>query len=34
VRIEDDVAVARAGPDVLTKGLAKAPDEVEKLMAG
>ncbi len=34
VRIEDDVAVAHAGPDVLTKGLAKAPDEVEKLMAG
>ena len=32
VRIEDDVAVTSAGPDVLTKGLAKDPDEVEALM--
>ena len=33
VRIEDDVAVTNSGPDVLSKGLAKDPDEVEKLMA-
>ncbi len=33
VRIEDDVAVTSKGPDVLSKGLAKEPDEVEKLMA-
>jgi Xaa-Pro aminopeptidase len=33
VRIEDDVAVTSNGPDVLSKGLAKDPDEVEKLMA-
>jgi hypothetical protein len=25
--------VSRAGPDVLSKGLAKEPDEIEKLMA-
>ena len=33
VRIEDDVAVNRDGPDVLSKGLAKDADEIEKLMA-
>lgn len=33
VRIEDDVAVTNNGPDVLSKGLAKEPDEIEKLMA-
>ena len=33
VRIEDDVAVTSQGPDVLSKGLAKEPDEIEKLMA-
>jgi Xaa-Pro aminopeptidase len=33
VRIEDDVAVTRDAPDVLSKGLAKEPDEVEALMA-
>ena len=33
VRIEDDVAVTSAGPDVLSKGLAKEPDDIEKLMA-
>ncbi len=33
VRIEDDVAVTSSGPDVLSKGLAKDPDEIEKLMA-
>jgi Xaa-Pro aminopeptidase len=33
VRIEDDVAVTNNGPDVLSKGLAKEPDDVEKIMA-
>jgi Xaa-Pro aminopeptidase len=33
VRIEDDVAVAHDGPDVLSRDLAKDPDEIEKLMA-
>jgi Xaa-Pro aminopeptidase len=33
VRIEDDVAVTSKGPDVLSKGLAKEPDDVEKQMA-
>jgi len=33
VRIEDDVAVTSNGPDVLSKGLAKDPDEVENQMA-
>lgn len=33
VRIEDDVAVTKAGPDVLSKGLVKDPDEIEALMA-
>jgi len=33
VRIEDDVVVTSNGPDVLSKGLAKDPDEIEKLMA-
>jgi Xaa-Pro aminopeptidase len=33
VRIEDDVAVSSAGPDVLSKGLAKDPDEIETTMA-
>ena len=32
VRIEDDVAVTSNGPDVLSKGLAKDPDEIEALM--
>lgn len=32
VRIEDDVAVTNAGPDVLSKGLAKEPDDIERLM--
>ncbi|MGI9271647.1 MAG: aminopeptidase P N-terminal domain-containing protein [Woeseiaceae bacterium] len=32
VRIEDDVAVTSNGPDVLSKGLAKDPDEIESLM--
>ncbi len=33
IRIEDDVAVTSKGPDVLTKGLVKEPDDIEKLMA-
>ena len=33
VRIEDDVAVTNNGPDVLSKGLAKDPDDIEKIMA-
>jgi len=33
VRIEDDVAITSNGPDVLSKGLAKEPDDIEKLMA-
>ncbi|MGB5166609.1 MAG: Xaa-Pro aminopeptidase [Woeseiaceae bacterium] len=32
VRIEDDVAVTRKGPDVLSKGLEKEPDAIEALM--
>ena len=32
VRIEDDVAVTSKGPDVLSKGLVKSPDDVEALM--
>jgi Xaa-Pro aminopeptidase len=32
VRIEDDVAITSAGPDVLSKGLAKDPDDVEAMM--
>lgn len=33
VRIEDDVLVTRAEPDVLTRGLPRTTDEVEALMA-
>ena len=33
IRIEDDVAVTNKGPDVLTKGLAKEPDDIESLMS-
>ena len=33
VRIEDDVAVTSKGPDVLSKGLPKDPDEIEAFMA-
>jgi Xaa-Pro aminopeptidase len=33
VRIEDDVAVTTNGPDVLSKGLVKEVDEIERLMA-
>lgn len=34
IRIEDNVAVTRDGPRVLTGGLVKTPDDVEALMAG
>jgi Xaa-Pro aminopeptidase len=33
IRIEDDVVVTPAGPDVLSKGLVKEPDAIEALMA-
>ena len=33
IRIEDDVAVTADGPDVLSRGCPKDPDEIEKLMA-
>ncbi len=33
IRIEDDVAVTSNGPDVLSKGLEKDPDELESLMS-
>ena len=33
IRIEDDVAVTSKGPDVLSKGLARAPADVEAMMA-
>ena len=32
IRIEDDVAVTSKGPDVLSKGLARDPDDIEALM--
>lgn len=32
IRIEDDVAVTGNGPDVLTMGLVKDPDDIESLM--
>jgi len=32
IRIEDDVAITSKGPDVLSKGLPKDPDDVESLM--
>ena len=32
IRIEDDVAITSKGPDVLTKGLVKDPDDIESLM--
>ena len=32
IRIEDDVAVTTTGPDVLSKGLVKDPDDIEALM--
>ena len=32
IRIEDDVAITNKGPDVLSKGLAKDPDDIEALM--
>ncbi len=32
IRIEDDVAVTSKGPDVLSKGLEKTPEDIEALM--
>lgn len=32
IRIEDDVAVTSKGPDVLSKGLPRDPDDIEALM--
>jgi Xaa-Pro aminopeptidase len=32
IRIEDDVALTSKGPDVLSKGLEKDPDDIESLM--
>ncbi|MEJ2257805.1 MAG: M24B family metallopeptidase, partial [Woeseiaceae bacterium] len=32
IRIEDNVAVTSKGPDVLSKGLERSPDEIEALM--
>ncbi len=34
IRIEDNVAITKDEPRVLTAGLAKAPDDIEALMAG
>ena len=34
IRIEDNVAITRDQPRILTDGLAKTPDEIETLMAG
>lgn len=34
IRIEDNVAITRGEPRILTKGLAKTADEIEALMAG
>ena len=34
IRIEDDVAVTSKGPDVLSRGLPKDPDDIESLMNG
>ncbi len=33
IRIEDDVVITRATPDVLTDGLVKDPDQIERFMA-
>jgi Xaa-Pro aminopeptidase len=34
IRVEDDVAITRAEPVVLTSALVKEPDDIEELMAG
>jgi Xaa-Pro aminopeptidase len=34
IRIEDNVAITRDEPRILTDGLARTPDEIEALMAG
>jgi Xaa-Pro aminopeptidase len=33
VRVEDDVLVTEQGPEVLTDGVPKKPEEIEALMA-
>jgi Xaa-Pro aminopeptidase len=33
IRIEDNVAITRDGPRILTDGLARTADEIEALMA-
>jgi Xaa-Pro aminopeptidase len=33
IRIEDDVAVSKKGPDVLSAAAVKDPDDIEALMA-
>src|SRR5262249_5615726 len=34
IRIEDDVLVTQSGYELLSKGLPRAPEEIERLMAG
>jgi Xaa-Pro aminopeptidase len=34
IRIEDNVAITRDDPKILTEGLARTPDQVEAVMAG
>jgi Xaa-Pro aminopeptidase len=34
IRIEDNVAITRGDPKILTEGLARTPDEIEAVMAG
>jgi len=34
IRIEDNVAITRDDPRILTDGLARTADEIEALMAG
>jgi len=33
IRIEDDIVVTRGGPEILTDGVTRDPDEIEALMA-
>ena len=34
IRIEDTILVTEDGCDVLTRGIPKTPEEIEKFMAG
>lgn len=34
IRIEDDVAIRKSGPEILTNAVVKSPDEIEALMRG